>query len=154
MFLLLTLMPAGWPAFRTSYYVDMNDIPVGARAEQRILVTGEVAIDFLGDPEARVLATPWMIAYMEWTSRDAILQHLSEGWDSVGTEVNVKHLAATPIGVAVRFEAEVLKVDGPRVLLRVDAWDEKEQVGTGTHERFVINIARFKSRLAAKRSSA
>jgi len=129
----------------------MNEIPVGARSEQRILVTGEVAIDFLADPEARVLATPWMIAYMEWTARDAILQHLSAGWDSVGTEVNVKHLAATPIGMPVRFEAEVVKVDGQRVLLQVDAWDEREQIGTGTHERFVIDIARFKSRLAAKR---
>lgn len=130
----------------------MNDIPVGSRAEHHILVTGEASIDFLGSGQARVLATPWMIAYMEWTARNAIQPHLSDGWDSVGTRVNVQHLAATPLGFSVRFEAEVIQVDGQRVTFRVDAWDEKEHIGTGTHERFVIYVPKFITRLAAKRS--
>jgi fluoroacetyl-CoA thioesterase len=130
----------------------MNEIPVGSRAEHRILVTGEVAIDFLGSNQARVLATPWMIAYMEWTARNAIQPLLAEGWDSVGTVVNVQHLAATPLGMSARFEAEVVKVDGQRVTFRVDAWDDKEKIGTGIHERFVINVPKFVARIAAKRS--
>jgi predicted thioesterase len=129
----------------------MNEIPVGSRAEHRLLVTGDVAIDFLGSDQARVLATPWMIAYMEWTARNAIQPYLSEGWDSVGTQVQVQHLAATPLGFSARFEAEVLKVDGQRVTFRVDAWDDQEHIGTGTHERFVIYVPKFVSRLAAKR---
>jgi len=128
----------------------MKEIPLGARSEQQLLVTGEVTIDFLGSEQARVLATPWMIGYMELTARNAIKPFLEEGWDSVGTLVNVKHLAATPIGLAVRFEAEVLRVDGQRVTFRVEAWDEKEKIGEGVHERFVIHIGKFATRLAAK----
>jgi fluoroacetyl-CoA thioesterase len=128
----------------------MKDIPVGTRGEHRLLVTSEVTIDFLGSDQARVLATPWMIGYMEMTARNAIKPFLEDGWDSVGTKVNIEHLAATPIGLSVRFEAEVLQVAGQRVLFRVDAWDEKEQIGTGTHERFVIHIGKFATRLAAK----
>lgn len=128
----------------------MKEIPLGARSEQQVLVTGEVTIDFLGSEQARVLATPWMIGYMELTARNAIKPFLEEGWDSVGTLVNVKHLAATPIGLAVRFEAEVLRVDGQRVTFRVEAWDEKEKIGEGVHERFVIHIGKFATRLAAK----
>jgi len=130
----------------------MNEIPVGTRGEHRLLVTGETTIDFLGAPQARVLATPWMIAYMEWTARNAIQPFLAEGWDSVGTMVNVRHLAATPLGMSARFEAEVLQVEGSRVTFRVDAWDDKEQIGSGTHERFVIYVPKFITRLAAKRS--
>jgi fluoroacetyl-CoA thioesterase len=128
----------------------MKDIPVGARGEHQLLVTSEVTIDFLGSEQARVLATPWMIGYMELTARNTIKPFLDEGWDSVGTLVNVKHLAATPIGLAVRFETEVLKVEGQRVTFRVDAWDEKEKIGEGVHERFVIHIGKFATRLAAK----
>jgi predicted thioesterase len=132
----------------------MKEIPVGTLGERRLLVTGEVAIDFLGSDSARVFATPWMIAHMEWTARDAIKPFLDEGWDSVGTLVNVRHLGATPIGMAVRFEAEVLKVDGNRVMFRVDAWDEQEKIGEGTHERFVVQIGKFATRLAAKVAKA
>ena len=117
-----------------------------------MLVTGDVAVDFLGAEEARVFGTPWMIAFMEWTARNAIKPFLAEGWDSVGTVVNVRHLAATPVGMPVRFEAEVLQVDGDRVLFRVDAWDEKEPIGSGARERHLIHVPRFMTRLAAKRS--
>jgi fluoroacetyl-CoA thioesterase len=128
----------------------MNEIPIGTRAGHRLLVTGEVAADFLGSEQARVLATPWMIAHMEITARNAIKPLLEDGWDSVGTIVNVRHLAATPIGMAARFEVEVIKVDGQRVTFRVEAWDEKEKIGEGTHERFIVHVGRFATRLAEK----
>jgi predicted thioesterase len=131
----------------------MNAIPVGTAGRHPLLVTPEVAIDFLGADEARVLSTPHMIAYMEWSARNAIKPYLDENEDSVGTTVNIRHLAATPVGMAVRFTATVLEVDDRRVVFRVEAHDEKELIGEGTHERFVINIPKFMARLAGKRSA-
>lgn len=128
----------------------MAEIPVGAKGEQKTLVTPEIAIDFLGLEGARVLATPHMIMLMEMTCRNLIKSFLEDDFDSVGTEVNVKHLAATPVGMSVTFQAEVLSVNDRRVLCRVEAFDEREKIGEGTHERFVINVPRFASRLAVK----
>ena len=139
--------------FTTRDHNDMNAIPVGTVGHHPLLVTPEVAIDFLGSDEARVLSTPHMIAYMEWAARNAIQPFLDENEDSVGTVVNVRHLAATPVGMAVTFTATVLEVDDRRVVFRVEARDEKELAGEGTHERFVISIPKFVARLAGKRSA-
>ena len=128
----------------------MPKIPVGARGEQKLLVTSEVAIDFLQNPEARVLATPQMIRYMEWTSRNLVLPFLEAGYDTVGTHVNVAHLAAAPMGMTVTFQSEVIGVEERRVQFRVAAFDEKEKIGEGTHERAIINVAKFTARLAEK----
>ncbi len=130
----------------------MNPIPVGAEGRHSLLVTPEVAIDFMGSEEARVLSTPHMIAYMEWSARNAIQPFLDEGEDSVGTIVNVNHLAATPVGLSVEFKATVLAVDGRRVSFRVEARDELELIGEGTHERFVVSVPRLVAKLAAKRA--
>lgn len=145
----MQLPPGSLPGAR--YHNDMKEIPPGTTAEQRLLVTAECAIDFLGTEEARILSTPHMIGFMEMTARNSLLPFLEEGWDSVGTTVDIRHLAATPLGMAVRFTSKVLSVDGQRVLFEVGAWDEDEKIGEGTHERFVIHIPRFVSRLAAKR---
>lgn len=128
----------------------MLGIHVGAKREEKILVTGEVAIDFLGVEDGRVLSTPHLIGFMEMTSRNLLKTMLPNGMDSVGTHVNVSHLAATPIGMQVRFQSEVLSVEHRRVTFHVEAWDEHEKVGEGTHERFVVDIARFASRVQAK----
>lgn len=129
----------------------MANVPIGAKGELRLLVTSEVAIDFLGIEAARVLGTPFLIAWLEMASRNAIKAHLEDGWDSVGTMVSVRHLAATPLGMSVTFKAEVVEVDGRRVLCRVEAYDEKEKVGEGTHERAIVNVEKFAQRLLAKR---
>jgi predicted thioesterase len=129
----------------------MANIPVGTKGEQKLLVTSEVAISFLGLEGARVLSTPHMIGYMERTCRDTIFPLLDPGHDTVGTQVNVTHLAAAPIGMTVTFSAEVIEVEDRRVRFRVEARDEKEKIGEGTHERAIINIARFASRLAQKK---
>jgi predicted thioesterase len=128
----------------------MANIPIGAKGEKKVLVTSDIAIDFLGMEEARVLGTPHMIMLMEMTARDLIKQYLEEGFDSVGTIVNIKHLSATPLGMHVTFHAEILEVNDRRVMTKVEAFDEKEKIGEGVHERFVINVARFASKLAAK----
>jgi predicted thioesterase len=128
----------------------MPAIQVGANGEFRMLVTGEVAIDFLGDEDARVLATPHLIGQLEMTARNLVKPMLEEGFDTVGTHVDVRHLAATPVGMAVRFEAEVLRVEERKAVFRVAAYDEKEKVAEGTHERVVINVARFAARVKEK----
>jgi predicted thioesterase len=130
----------------------MSKITAGITREEKLLVTSEVATDFLGMEEARVLATPWMILWMERTSRQAVFPLLEEGYDTVGTEVHVKHLAATPIGMSVTFRSEVIAVDGRRIRFKVEAWNEKEKIGDGTHERVVINVAQFAAKLLDKGS--
>jgi fluoroacetyl-CoA thioesterase len=128
----------------------MAEIAIGTKGESRVLVTGENAIDFLGLDGARVLSTPHMIGYMERTCRDTVLPLLEPGHDTVGTQVHVSHLAAAPLGMSVRFLAEVISVEGRRINFRVEAWDEKEKIGEGTHERTVIHVAKFATRLAEK----
>jgi predicted thioesterase len=129
----------------------MANIPIGARHEEKLLVTNENAINFLGVEGARVLSTPHMIGYMERTCRNLVLPMLEPGHDTVGTHVSVAHLAAAPMGMMVTFTAEVTGVKDRRVEFRVEAFDEKEKVGEGTHERAIINIAKFATRLAAKK---
>lgn len=130
----------------------MATIPIGAKGERKLLVTTDIAITFLGADGPRVLSTPHMIGFMEMTCRDTVLPLLEPGHDTVGTHVNVAHLAAAPIGMSVRFLAEVTQVDGRRITFRVEAWDEKEKIGEGTHERAIINVAKFATRLAAKKA--
>jgi predicted thioesterase len=128
----------------------MANIPVGAKSEERLLVTGEVAIDFLGMEAARVLSTPHLIGYLEMTARNLIKGYLPAGWDSVGTHVDLKHLAATPVGMAVRLCAEVISSGDRRVTCRVEAYDEREKIAEGTHERALVDVARFAARVQAK----
>ena len=131
----------------------MPIIPIGARHEEKLLVTNENAITFLGMEGARVLSTPHMIGYMERTCRNLVLPMLEEGHDTVGTQVNVSHLAAAPMGMVITFRAEVTGASEKRVQFKVAAFDEKEKIGEGTHERAIINIAKFATRLAAKRQA-
>ena len=128
----------------------MATIPVGLKSEMKRRVADDIAINFLGLDGARVLATPAMIMLLEMTCRDSILPLLDAGFDSVGTEVKVRHLAATPMGMEATFQSEVIAVDDRRVRFKVAAFDDKEQIADGTHERFVINVERFAARLREK----
>ncbi|HEY1204158.1 MAG: thioesterase family protein [Bryobacteraceae bacterium] len=125
-------------------------IPLGENHEENLQVTEEMAISFLGPGAARVLSTPHLIGFLEMTSRNLIKTFVEPGEDSVGTLVNIRHLAATPIGMHVRLRAEIVSVEGRRVMCKVDAWDDREKIGEGTHERFVIDVARFGLRVRAK----
>ena len=128
----------------------MPNIPVGTKREERLLVTEEVCIGFLGLDAARVLSTPHLIGYLEMTARNLIKERLDPGWDSVGTHVDLRHLAATPVGMSVRLLAEVISSTDRRVVCRIEAFDEREKIAEGTHERALIDVARFAARLAAK----
>lgn len=131
----------------------MSSIPVGTVGERLFLVSDANAISFLGHEDCRVLATPWMIMYMEMTCRDLVKPLLPPGHDTVGTEVNVRHLAASPIGFEVTFRAEVSGIDGKRVMFRVEARDRQHVIGEGSHERAIIDIEKFADRLRGKRSA-
>lgn len=128
----------------------MIDIPIGTTHESTVLVTDENAVSFLGVEGARVLGTPYMIGYLEMTARDSVKPFLDEGYDTVGARVDVRHLAATPIGMQVTFRSEVTGVDDRRLHFKVEAFDQKEKIGEGTHERAIINVARFAARLQSK----
>ena len=132
----------------------MANIPVGTKGEEKLLVTSDVAIDFLGVENARVLATPHLIAHLEMTARNSIKLLLDPGHDSVGTQVNVAHLAATPIGMNVTLRSEVIGVQERKVTFKVEAFDEQDKIAEGTHERGVVNVAKFATRVAAKAAGA
>jgi fluoroacetyl-CoA thioesterase len=100
-----------------------------------------------------VFATPMMITAMENAALNAVRSYLGPGESAVGTAVNVRHLAATPVGHRVTAEAEVTKVDGRRIEFKVSARDEVEEIGNGTHERMLVDIQRLQQRLSAKARS-
>lgn len=128
-------------------------IQPGAKNEQRFTVTEENLASQVGSGLARVLATPWMIAFMEGTAHRLLTCCLPEGYSSVGTLVNVRHLAPTPVGSEVRVVAEVLSVEEYRVYFSVRAWDELDLIGEGEHERAVIEEARFLRRIEKKQAA-
>jgi fluoroacetyl-CoA thioesterase len=100
-------------------------IPIGTKGESKLRVTSENAINFLGSEGARVLGTPYLISQLEFTARNSVLPFLDQGFDTVGARVDVRHLAATPLGMEVTFESEVIGVEERRLLFRVRAFDEK-----------------------------
>jgi fluoroacetyl-CoA thioesterase len=130
----------------------MRPIPLGAKGTFTLRVTpAHLANQFKDAMLPPVFATPMMITAMENAALNAIRGYLSEGESAVGTAVDIRHLAATPAGHEVTAEAEVTGVDGRRVMFRVSARDEREEIGRGTHERMVVDVRRLDDRLAAKR---
>ena len=129
----------------------MRQIPVGAKGTSTLRVQPEHLADRFKDAILpQVLATPVMILIMENAALNAIKPFLEAGESAVGTSVNVKHIAATPVGRDVRATAEVVNVQGKRVDFKVSASDGVEEIGNGTHQRIVIDLRSFNERLARK----
>jgi predicted thioesterase len=126
-------------------------VETGAIKERTIIVDLGQTTSFLWEGE-NVFSTPSMIAEMEETCRLLLKENFLRDpeWDSVGTLVNIKHLAATPVGAEVSFKAKVVSVEGRRVMFEVEAVDRLEKVGEGQHERFIINIPRFRAKFNEK----
>jgi predicted thioesterase len=130
----------------------MRPIPVGAKGTYTLRVTpAHLANQFKDAALPQVFATPMMVTAMENAALNAVRDYLEPGESAVGTLVNVHHLAATPVGHQIKAQAEVTKVDGRRIEFKVSARDETEEIGTGTHERMVVDLARLGARLAAKK---
>jgi fluoroacetyl-CoA thioesterase len=129
----------------------MKLIPVGAAGTYSLVVAPEhLASRFKDATLPPVLATPIMIMVMENAALNAIKPYLDAGESALGTRVDVRHLAATPIGRHITGEARVTKVDGRRVEFSVRATDGDEEIGAGTHERVVIQLAKLSDRMKAK----
>ena len=132
----------------------MRPIPIGAKGTYTLRVMqSHLANQFKDAALPQVFATPWMVTIMENAALNAIRNYLDPGESAVGTVVNIRHLAPTPVGHRVTATAEVTKVDGRRIEFDVNAQDEMEEIGAGTHERMVVDIARLNRRLAAKAPS-
>lgn len=125
-------------------------IEIGLKGEDHLTVVHENTAAAYASDAVEVFATPAMIGLMEGASFNAIKDYLEEGQTSVGTRVDVRHLAATPLGHKVRAEAEVIEVEGKRVVFQVVAYDELEKIGEGQHERFIVDFERFISRVSTK----
>jgi len=127
------------------------EVRVGAMKERTIKVDSNQTTSFLWEGE-NVLSTPSMIMEMEETCRLLLKEQFvsDPDWDSVGTIVDIKHLAATPVGAEVSLMAKVVSVQGRRVMFAVEARDRLERLGEGRHERFIINVPRFRSKFSEK----
>ena len=130
-----------------------DGLKAGLIGEIEVTVGEGMVINFLGEGFIPVYSTPSLIDHLEAASRKALEDYLDEGEESVGTVVNVKHLAPTPIGMKVTAKAILVEVDRRRCSFEVEAFDEKEKIGEGSHERFVINIERFSLGVEDKKGS-
>jgi fluoroacetyl-CoA thioesterase len=129
----------------------MRPIPLGAKGTYTLrVVPAHLANQFKDAMLPQVFATPMMITAMENAALNAIRGYLEAGESAVGTAVDIKHLAATPVGHDVTAQAEVTGVDGRRITFDVSARDETEEIGRGTHARMVVDLRRLDQRLAAK----
>lgn len=125
-------------------------LEVGIKGKDTVEVVYENTATAVGSGVLEVFATPMMIALMEKTACNSVIPYLEEGDGSVGTELNVKHVAATPIGMTVTCESELIEVDGRRLVFKVEAYDEVGLIGKGTHERFIVNNEKFQSKTNKK----
>jgi len=129
----------------------MRAIPLGTKGSFAMMVQPQhLANRFKDAILPPVLATPVMILIMENAALNAVKPYIEPGESVVGTAIDIRHLAATPVGHQARAEAEVTKAEGGRIWFTVTAWDESEMIGSGTHERMVVDLARIARRLEKK----
>ncbi len=125
-------------------------IKVGLKREERGVSDEAHSARALGSGLLPVLATPAMTALMEQAAVNALEEFLPDGWTSVGISLNIEHTSATPLGMAFRAEAEVMEVDGRKILFDVRAYDEAGEIGHGTHARFAVESEPFLAKAAKK----
>lgn len=126
------------------------NIPVGAVATREIIVTRDMTVAHFHEHMPEVYGTPIMIYHMEVTAEQAIRDYLPDGWITVGVVVNVKHLAATPVGAKVTTRAEVIEVGENTIKFAVEAHDGFEKIGEGVHIRAPVEMARFMRKVEVK----
>lgn len=131
----------------------MEELKVGLSAEVSEFVTEQLTAASVKSGLVSAYATPAMCALMENASITALKSALPKGQTSVGVQVCINHIAATPVGVRVRARAEVITVEGRKIVFKVEAWDPKEKIGEGTHTRMLVDAARFKEKFEKKMRS-
>src|SRR5450432_4849868 len=128
----------------------LDNVTIGVMAEKTVTVTAEMTVGHFVAHMPQVYATPMMILHMEMASGSAIASHLPEGFISVGMDVKIRHLAATPIGRTVRAISRVIEIDAKSVVFEVEAWDGDRKIGDGTHRRGIVNVMEFEKRFGVK----
>lgn len=123
---------------------------IGSVGTYGIVVADEHTAPFVGSGKVRVLATPVMINLFEAAALACCEHHLPDGHQSLGIHLDVRHIAATPVGMRVNASAELVRIDGRTLTFRVEAHDERELIGDGMHERVVVNVERFDQRVQKK----
>ncbi len=129
---------------------DLSQLRVGLAGEARITVDERNIASARGATGRRVFSTPDLVGLCERAAINAVDRFLPEGWATVGYSVDIKHLAASPMGFQVRARAEVIEIDRRRLKFKVEAWDQVEKVGEGSHERFVVDLERLMWKTATK----
>jgi predicted thioesterase len=127
-------------------------LETGIKGKQEVTVSEFNSAKTMGSGTLDVFATPAMIALMEKTAWESVQAKLDEGSGTVGTSLNVKHVAATPLGMKVTCESELIKVDGRALTFSVKAYDEKGLIGEGEHERFIVFNDKFQAKANAKKN--
>ena len=130
----------------------LENVRIGMAAEEIVVVTSEMTVGHFVAHMPQVYATPMMILHMEMASGAAIASHLPAGFVSVGMDVNIRHLAATPVGRAVRAISRIIQIDSKSVVFEVEAWDADRKIGDGTHRRGIVNVLEFEKRFGVGRS--
>lgn len=118
-------------------------LEVGLKGKEQVIVSLSKSAKEMGSGSLEVFATPSLVALMEAASVNCIYSHLEQGKTTVGTSVNVKHTSATPLGMTVFAESELCEIDGKRLVFKVTAYDKTGVIGTGTHERVIVDTERF-----------
>lgn len=125
-------------------------LEVGIKGQRETIVTKENTAAGIGSGNLEVFSTPMMILLMEESCFMSVNDILEEGFTTVGTCVNVKHLSATPLGMKVVIKSELINVDGKALTFKVEAYDEKGLIGEGIHERFIVNNEKFQAKTDSK----
>ena len=128
----------------------MAELTTGIKGHAEDMVTPEVSAEGMSSGRLPVYATPRMIAMMEYTAWTSVEPYLEEGSGTVGTYIDVSHLAASPLGAHITYESELVEIDRRRLVFDVRAFDDEEVIGKGRHERFIINNEKFMAKAQAK----
>ncbi len=142
-------LKATWPCHLLPL---MENLVPGLSAEADEIVTDQLTAAVYGSGLVAAFATPALVALVENAAFNAVRPFLEEGQTTVGVEVNIKHLAATPTGMRVRARAELVQFNGRRLDFKVEAWDDVEKIGEGTHARMIVDNARFHARFDQKKA--
>jgi fluoroacetyl-CoA thioesterase len=132
----------------------LDKVTVGMAAEKKVTVTPEMTVGHVVPGMPAVYGTPMMILHMEMASGSAIASSLPAGYVSVGMAVDIRHLAATPIGRTVRAIARVARIEAKSVVFEVEAWDGERKIGDGTHRRGIVNVVEFEARFGVTKPEA
>lgn len=121
-------------------------LKTGIKGHQELVVTQELTAKNMGSGVMDVFATPAMLALMEKTAFTSVAEYLNEGCGSVGTKVDIEHVASSPVGMKITCDSELIEIEGRKLVFKVEAYDEKCLIGKGTHERFIVENKKFQEK--------